>query len=1094
LFDKPAPYSFEKYMQVRCPQCQNEILFEPGFDFSNMDCSNCGGHFGLINVDEHSRSTMVGEQRTIGHFELLGEVGHGASGTVWKALDTKLDRVVAIKIPRIDITGGSSSNEQFLREARAVAQLKHPGIVPVYEVGVSDDEIYIVSDFVEGVSMLDYCSVHRMSARQAGKFCRDVALALEHAHSHGVVHRDLKPANIMMGSLSSDPAALFPLILDFGLAKRDVGEITMTFDGKVLGTPAYMPPEQARGESHGVDCRADVYSLGVILYELLTGELPFRGTVRMLLHQVINDVAPSPRTLNGSIARDLETITLKCLEKSPFKRYGSSAELAADLDAWLSHRPIAARPVGSLARLGRWSRRRPIVASLLLLVLMILVGGISTTTYFAVSASQEAERAIDSRREANAQSAQAIIARQQAESEKEIAELNASEARAARRKAEKESQRAKASEENARQQTYVSDMLLAQRDWESANITRLESTLDKYRDDTGYRSFEWGYWHDLCDTQHKKLDIETAWVDQIVYSPDGRWLVGSGFDGTLHVFDGNMANNHRTIKVAGNGGCQIAINKESSELIAVLGGRLLQIWNLETCLLDREFELIPSGIARLRKTALCAATQRVFITNENSEVRVWNWNTGESVDVSFSEKDIHIQQLTLSSNGRVLAAIGLHKIVVWDVADQRIIMRHTGKQRLTYGALNPAGDMLAVGEEGSRVALWVVRDARRAKFLVGHTARVTQIAFSGDGKRLLTASDDRTARIWGIENERMLQKITGHRGKVYSVAFHPDNKLIATGGFDFSIRIWHASLELPVRPIAIHASDIASIAVRSDGKQVAAGLNNGDVVLRSTLKNGPAQTLSDMGNPIISVSYIKKGTLLVTCDSSGHVQLRTPLLAGLVVNTMRAEGQARVHAAEISPSETELVVARGTTLVVLDLRGLKPQRIFETSELSTSVAWSPDGKLLVCGQGDGTFSIWNPEKTQGAVFQQAVDKRVATNRISDIAFNPLGGQFVTVSTDKKLIIWDLASRTVIASTDSFTDFPLCVRYTNDGTRIVTAGSDKVIKVWKSQGLRELMELQGHTGNVISLAISPVDFRIFSGDDKGRIRFWGAAPK
>ena len=407
----------------------------------------------MINVDQNALSTTIGEQRTIGHFELLGEVGHGASGSVWKALDTKLDRIVAIKIPRVDITGGSSSNEQFLREARAVAQLNHPSIVPVYEVGVLDDEIYIVSDFVEGVSMFDYCSVHRMSARQAAKFCMDVALALEHAHCNGVVHRDLKPANIMMGGSAADPASLFPLVLDFGLAKRDVGEITMTYDGKVLGTPAYMPPEQARGEAHGVDCRADIYSLGVILYELLTGELPFRGTVRMLLHQVINDAAPSPRKLNGSIARDLETITLKCLEKSPLKRYQSSAALAADLDAWLSHRPITARPTGTLGRLGRWSKRRPVVACLLLLVSIILIGGISTTTYFSVSASQEADRAIVSQREANAQSAQAIIARQHAESEKEIAEHNASEARTARRKAETESQRGIARKTHANRPT-----------------------------------------------------------------------------------------------------------------------------------------------------------------------------------------------------------------------------------------------------------------------------------------------------------------------------------------------------------------------------------------------------------------------------------------------------------------------------------------------------------------------------------------------------------------------------------------------------------------------------------------------------------------
>lgn len=1082
-------------MQVRCPQCQTEILFEPDSDLANMDCSNCGGHFSLVNVDQNAQSTIIGTQRTIAHFELQAEVGHGASGSVWRALDTKLSRIVAIKIPRVDIAGGSSSNEQFLREARAVAQLKHPSIVPVYEVGVQDDEIYIVSDFVEGVSLLDYCSAHRMNARQAGKFCMEIALALEHAHSNGVVHRDLKPGNIMMGSCDSDSAALVPLVLDFGLAKRDVGEVTMTYEGKVLGTPAYMPPEQARGESHGVDCRADIYSLGVILYELLTGELPFRGTVRMLLHQVINDPAPSPRKLNSSIPRDLETIILKCLEKSPMKRYQSSAALAADLDAWLSHRPIAARAVGLFGRMGRWTKRRPMVASLLMFIMAILVGGISTTSYFAVTAFHEAERAIISQREANAQSAQAVIARHNAESENKIAVRNAIEARAARKMAEAESRRATVSEENARQQTYVSDMLLAQRDWESANISRLESTLDKYRDDTVHRDFEWEYWNDLCDTQFITLPIKTAWVGEIVYSPNGRWLVGVGFDGTVNVFDGDNENSLRTIKLETNGGYQIAINNDSSELITVTGGRVLQSWDLATGDMNRELELIPRGVALLRKVALCAATQRVFITDGKSKIHVWDWKTGDMLDASFGENEIRIQQITLSSNGRVLAAIGEHKILVWNVDEQRVIMRHTAKQRFTQCALSPAGDMLAVGAEGSRVALWTdLAGTPRVKVLVGHGARVTQIEFSSDSKRLLTASDDRTARVWGIDDERTLQKLTGHRGKVYCVAFHPNLQFIATGGFDYSIRIWHASPELPIRPTVPHVSDINSIAVSPDGKQIAVGLNNGDVVLRSTLENGPSRTYNDKGNPIVSLTYIKKGALLVICDHTGNVQIRIPLLGGHVFKEVQLHGPTRVQDTAINPTETELVLARGKTLVVIDLLGKKPQRIFATTVLNTSVAWSPDGKLMVCGHSDGTISIWDPLKPQSAIFQQDVDERVAKNRISDIAFHPRGHQFITVSRDKQLILWDLDRRSPIASTDSFTDFAVCVRYTIDGTRIVTAGSDKVVKVWASESLRVLMELQGHPGNVLSLAISPVGARIFSGDDKGKLRFWGATPK
>jgi serine/threonine protein kinase len=233
---------------------------------------------------------------------------------VWKARDKELDRTVAIKIPR---QGGMTAEEQekFFREARAAAQLRHPRIVSVHEVGRDGDSVYIVSDFVRGVTLGDWLTGQQLTSREAAALCAKIADALHHAHEQGVIHRDLKPANIMMDYDGE------PHLMDFGLARREAGEVTMTTDGQVLGTPAYMSPEQAEGEAHRADRRSDVYSLGVILFQLLTGELPFRGNARMLIKQVIHDDPPTPRKLNANISKDLETITLKCLEKDPNRRF-----------------------------------------------------------------------------------------------------------------------------------------------------------------------------------------------------------------------------------------------------------------------------------------------------------------------------------------------------------------------------------------------------------------------------------------------------------------------------------------------------------------------------------------------------------------------------------------------------------------------------------------------------------------------------------------------------------------------------------------------------------------------------------------------------
>ena len=363
----PAPPN--EGLRVRCPHCRNPMeLLESEYSLDAppdaMSCESCGEEISIL-----ADTTNYDATHRLGSFHLEEQLGTGSFGTVWRAYDEELDRDVAVKIPRRSQMS-SSGDEQFMREARITAQLKHPNIVSVHEVGRESDTFYIVSDLVEGVTLSRWLADRgNLSPKDAAGLCEKLARAVEHAHQRGVIHRDLKPANIMMEWDDN------PQIMDFGLAKRDVAEITMTADGVVLGTPAYMSPEQAKGESFRVDGRSDVYSLGVILFELLTGELPFRGGQRMLIQQVIHDEPPSPRKFAARVPRDLETICLKCLAKERVGRYSSSMALAEDLARFARGEPIQARPSSRVDKAWRWSKRNPVAAALLALISLLAIVG-----------------------------------------------------------------------------------------------------------------------------------------------------------------------------------------------------------------------------------------------------------------------------------------------------------------------------------------------------------------------------------------------------------------------------------------------------------------------------------------------------------------------------------------------------------------------------------------------------------------------------------------------------------------------------------------------------------------------------------------------